>query len=169
MENQLNLYVLQPKHPYACHHIFLSELLGLHTENIVWELSRVPTQPGKPGKPGKMRVHLENLEMSWNFEKFNINIMEKWHETWKNLVATKNSSFKNNENIPGNLLKNLEKSWKYHGILSVWKSVNPDFLINNVFIVAEKVLVYKICCTKYVVCCVQSMLHKNKSQKYVPK
>ena len=29
---------------------------------------RVPTQPGKPGK---MRVHLENLEISWNFEKFN--------------------------------------------------------------------------------------------------
>ena len=29
---------------------------------------RVPT---RPGKPGKMRVHLENLEMSWNFEKFN--------------------------------------------------------------------------------------------------
>ena len=29
---------------------------------------RVPT---KPGKPGKMRVHLENLEISWNFEKFN--------------------------------------------------------------------------------------------------
>ena len=33
--------------------------------------SRVPTRPGKPGKPGKMRVHLENLEISWNFEKFN--------------------------------------------------------------------------------------------------
>ena len=30
--------------------------------------TRVPT---RPGKPGKMRVHLENLEMSWNFEKFN--------------------------------------------------------------------------------------------------
>ena len=29
---------------------------------------RVPT---RPGKPGKMRVHLENLEISWNFEKFN--------------------------------------------------------------------------------------------------
>ena len=27
--------------------------------------------------------------------------------------------------IPGNLLKNLEKSWKYHGILSVRKSGNP--------------------------------------------
>ena len=28
--------------------------------------------------------------------------------------------------IPGNLLKTLEKSWKYHGILSVRKSGNPD-------------------------------------------
>ena len=27
--------------------------------------------------------------------------------------------------IPGNLLKNLQKSWKYHGILSVRKSGNP--------------------------------------------
>ena len=25
----------------------------------------------RPGKPGKMRVHLENLEISWNFETFN--------------------------------------------------------------------------------------------------
>ena len=39
--------------------------------------------------------------------------------TWK-------SYFKNNEKIPGNLLKNLEKSWKYHGILSVRKSGNPE-------------------------------------------
>ena len=31
---------------------------------------RVPT---RPGKPGKMRVRLENLEISWNFEKFNKN------------------------------------------------------------------------------------------------
>ena len=29
--------------------------------------------------------------------------------------------------IPGNLLKNLEKLWKYHGILLVQKSGNPDF------------------------------------------
>ena len=28
--------------------------------------------------------------------------------------------------IPGNLLKNLEKSWKSHGILSVQKSGNPE-------------------------------------------
>ena len=32
---------------------------------------------------------------------------------------------KNNEKTPGNLLKTLEKSWKYHGILSVGKSENP--------------------------------------------
>ena len=31
--------------------------------------------------------------------------------------------------IPGNLLKNLEKSWKYHGILSVRKSGNPVYCI----------------------------------------
>ena len=31
-------------------------------------VNRVPT---RPGKPGKIRVHLENLEISWNFEKFN--------------------------------------------------------------------------------------------------
>ena len=31
-------------------------------------LDRLPT---RPGKPGKMTVHLENLETSWNFEKFN--------------------------------------------------------------------------------------------------
>ena len=42
--------------------------------------------------------------------------------TWK-------SYFKNNEKIPGNLLKNLEKSWKYHGILSVRKSGNPVLFV----------------------------------------
>ena len=56
----------------------------LHTQNTnrrKWNLQqfdigsggilRVSTRPGEPGKPGKMRVHLENLEISWNFEKFN--------------------------------------------------------------------------------------------------
>ena len=33
--------------------------------------------------------------------------------------------------IPGNLLKNLEKSWKYHGILSVRKSGNPEMCSFN--------------------------------------
>ena len=37
-----------------------------------------------PEKNEKMRVHLENLEISWNFEKL-INIMEKLHETWRKL------------------------------------------------------------------------------------
>ena len=48
-------------------------------------LFRVPT---RPGKPGKMRVHLENLEISWNFVKFN-----KYHGKMtcnlENLRATK--------------------------------------------------------------------------------
>ena len=56
-------------------------LLDLHCVPTLPRVSllfytRVPTQPGKPGKPGKMRVHLENLEISWNFENL-INIMEK--------------------------------------------------------------------------------------------
>ena len=38
-----------------------------------------------------------------------------------------NHTLKIMKKIPGNLLlKNLEKSWKYHGILSVWKSGNPE-------------------------------------------
>ena len=49
-----------------------SQTGGQNTENDslvgLWELNRVPT---RPGKPGKMRVHLENLEISWNFENFN--------------------------------------------------------------------------------------------------
>ena len=39
-----------------------------HRSDLSSHFSRVPT---RPGKPGKMRVHLENLEISWNFEKFN--------------------------------------------------------------------------------------------------
>ena len=37
-------------------------------KTAVFSTFRVPT---RPGKPGKMRVHLENLEISWDFEKFN--------------------------------------------------------------------------------------------------
>ena len=37
-----------------------------------------------------------------------------------------NHTLKIMKKIPGNLLKNLEKSWKYHGIFSVRKSGNPD-------------------------------------------
>ena len=36
-----------------------------------------------------------------------------------------NHTLKIMKKIPGNLLKNLEKSWKYRGILSVRKSGNP--------------------------------------------
>ena len=36
-----------------------------------------------------------------------------------------NHTLKIMKKIPGYLLKNLEKSWKYHGILSVRKSGNP--------------------------------------------
>ena len=37
-----------------------------------------------------------------------------------------NHTLKIMKKIPENLLKNLEKSWKYHGILSVQKSGNPE-------------------------------------------
>ena len=38
-----------------------------------------------------------------------------------------NRTLKIMKKIPGNLLKNLEKSWKNHEILSVRKSGNPDY------------------------------------------
>ena len=37
-----------------------------------------------------------------------------------------NHTLKIMKKIPGNLLKNLEKSWKYHGILLVRKNGNPE-------------------------------------------
>ena len=40
-----------------------------------------------------------------------------------------NHTLKIMKKIPGNLLKNLEKSWKCHGILSVQKSGNPDLTL----------------------------------------
>ena len=48
---------------------------------------RVPT---RPGEPGNMRVHLENMEKTWNFEKFN-GCHGIWYETYKNWVTTKHS------------------------------------------------------------------------------
>ena len=39
-----------------------------------------------------------------------------------------NHTLKTMKKIPGNSLKNLEKSWKYHGILSGRKSGNPVFI-----------------------------------------
>ena len=52
--------------------------------------------------------------------------------------------FKNNEKIPGNLLKNLEKSWKYHGILSVRKSGNPVY-DRHLFTINGRMIVKYIC------------------------
>ena len=43
---------------------------NFHWHNFSYETPRVPT---RPGKPEKMRVYLENLELSWNFVKFNKN------------------------------------------------------------------------------------------------
>ena len=40
------------------------------------------------------------------------------------------------EKCPGNLLKNLEKSWKSHGILSVQKSGNPVLPFNHIIILS---------------------------------
>ena len=45
--------------------------------------------PARPRKPEKMRVYLENLEKSWNFEKIN-KIIGKLYKIWKKSVATKN-------------------------------------------------------------------------------
>ena len=44
-----------------------------------------------------------------------------------------NHTLKMMKKIPGNLLKTLEKSWKYHGILSVQKSGNPEG-VPNIFV-----------------------------------
>ena len=43
------------------------------------------------------------------------------------LKPLRNHTLKIMKKISGNLLKNLEKSWKYHGILLVRKSGNPGF------------------------------------------
>ena len=43
-----------------------------------------------------------------------------------------NHTLKIMEKIPGNLLRNLEKSWKYHGISSVRKSGNPAPVLMSV-------------------------------------
>ena len=65
-----------------------------------------------------------------------------------------NHTLKIMKKIPGNLLKNLEKSWKYHGILSVRKSGNPEgnstyniiecilFLPNSAFRFQDVLLIY---------------------------
>ena len=53
-----------------------------------------------------------------------------------------NHTLKIMKKIPGNLFKNLVKSWKYHGNLSVQKSGNP--LYRNV----STVLTYSIECIR---------------------
>ena len=49
----LGLWIVPCTVPNSCHAHFSKKVY------------RVPT---RPGKPGKMRVHLENLEISWNFK-----------------------------------------------------------------------------------------------------
>ena len=74
------------------HDLFRQSLNGTRTgtrKKMSRTIFRVPTRPGKPGKSGKMRVHLENLEISWNFENFN-KYDGKIIKTWKNLLTTKN-------------------------------------------------------------------------------
>ena len=88
-----------------------------------------------------MQLHSAMLVKSWNFFSdlsteikrkvyFFWSIVEKVNFLFKSVCrfifkTTWQSNFKNNERIPGNLLKNLEE-WKYHGILSVRKSGNPE-------------------------------------------
>ena len=52
------------------------------------------------------------MEISWNFVS---------PEKWEPCKITLKSYVKNNLKIPG------EKSWKYHGILSVQQSGKPEF------------------------------------------
>ena len=56
------------KFSYKEHGATMSTFLCVKLLVVSGTHCRVPT---RPGKPGKMRVHLENLEISWNFEKFN--------------------------------------------------------------------------------------------------
>ena len=60
--------------------LFKTDLKYLILNMVV---SWVPTRPGKPGK----------MEFTWKYEflKNLINIMEKWYQTWKNWVGTKNT------------------------------------------------------------------------------
>ena len=71
----------------------------------------------------------EGLQIWRIVERINIFCSNQTQEVWMFIFKTAWKSYcKNNEKIPGNLQKNLEKSWKYHGILSVWKSGNPVIL-----------------------------------------
>ena len=71
----------------------------------------------------------EGLQIWRIVERINIFCSNETQEVWMFIFKTAWKSYcKNNEKIPGNLQKNLEKSWKYHGILSVRKSGNPEYL-----------------------------------------
>ena len=69
-------------------------------------LIRVST---RPGKPGKIRVHLENLKISWNFENFNRNHGKMIWNLEKNWVCTKNPLLNLNR-LEGRFI-NLEYNW----------------------------------------------------------
>ena len=87
---------------------WIHHFAGFH---IKFQTIRVPTQPGK------MRVHLENLEMTWNFENFN-KYRGKWQKTWKNLVGTKNSPL-----LPWNntkFTKLLKEKWRFTNLEYNW-------------------------------------------------
>ena len=76
-------------------------------------LLRIVTRPGKPGKPGKMRVHLENLEISWNFEKFNKNhgkMIWDLEKTWWTLKIPPINLLNYLNRLEGRAI-NLEYNW----------------------------------------------------------
>ena len=56
------------------------DILHQQGSHLTWKTWKTWKNESTPGK----------LEISWNFEKFN-KYHGKWHETWKNLVATKHS------------------------------------------------------------------------------
>ena len=65
IRDEVQLY--QNRNPISPSNLFITFfIIGGYSRLI----SRVPTFTGKPGK---MRVHLENLEKSWNFAKNNKN------------------------------------------------------------------------------------------------
>ena len=53
-----------------------------NTNLSLFKFARVPT---RPGKPDKMRVHLENLEISWNLK----NLIKSWKNDMKTGCALK--------------------------------------------------------------------------------
>ena len=64
-----------------------------------------------------------NLECNWNGQFFVEMKIGKFVDVNQNNLEI---TLKIMKKYLGNLLNNLETSWKSHGILSVWKSGNPD-------------------------------------------